>query len=143
MTANAALAAARGGLPVSAWGVPLILLDSIAAVGADARGAVVVSGSHGGSSAALYAIAARPLVTAFNDAGGGRDEAGIAGLAMMQAKGLAAVAVAHTSARIGEARSTFDDGIVSHANAAAAALGARPGLRLREWLQASERPAQR
>ena len=143
MTAKAAPAVARGGLPASAWGVPLILLDSIAAVGADARGAVVVSGSHGGSSAARYAIAARPLVTAFNDAGGGKDEAGIAGLAMMQAEGLAAVAVAHTSACIGEARSTFDDGIVSHANAAAAALGARPGLRLREWLLGSERPARR
>lgn len=123
-----------GGLVLSAWGVPVILVDSIGTAGADARGAVVVSASHGGSSAARYAIATRPFVTVFNDAGVGRDEAGIAGLSMMQAEGLAAVAVAHTSARIGEARSTFDDGIISHANAAAAALGAQPGLRLREWL---------
>ncbi|MCW5636557.1 MAG: hypothetical protein KIT17_24710 [Rubrivivax sp.] len=111
-----------------------MLLDSIAAVGADARGAVVVSGSHGGASAARYAIAARPLLTAFNDAGVGKDGAGIVGLAMMQGEGLAALAVAHTSARIGDARSTLEDGIIAHANAAALALGAQPGRPLREWL---------
>jgi len=108
----------------------IVLLDSIAAATPQARGRVVVSGSHGGASAARYAIAARPLLTAFNDAGGGKDEAGISGLAMMQAEGLAAVAVAHTSARIGEARSTLEEGVISHVNDAAAALGARPGQRL-------------
>lgn len=113
---------------------PVVLLDSIAAAGPNEAGAVVVSGSHGGASAARYAIAARPWLTTFNDAGVGRDQAGIAGLAMMQAEGLAALTVAHTSARIGEARSTLEDGVVSHANAAAAALGVRPGQRLRELL---------
>ena len=112
---------------------PLLLLDSVAAVGSEGRDAVVVSGSHGGTSAARYAIAARPRLTAFNDAGIGKDEAGIVGLAMLQAEGLAAVAVAHTSARIGEARSTLDDGVIAHVNAAAA-LGARVGQRLRDWL---------
>jgi len=125
--------AARGG-GLLVWGVPLLLLDSVAAVAADARGAVVVSGSHGGTSAARYAIAARPRLTVFNDAGVGKDEAGIVGLAMLQAEGLAAVAVAHTSARIGDARSTLDDGIITHANAAAVALGAQPGRPLRDWL---------
>ena len=113
---------------------PLVLLDSIAAAGAECTGHVVVSGSHGGASAARYAIAARPLVTAFNDAGGGKDDAGIVGLAMLQAEGLAAVTVAHTSARIGEARSTLEDGLISHVNDCAEALGARPGQRLRDWL---------
>lgn len=112
----------------------MVLLDSIAAAGPTEAGAVVVSGSHGGASAARYAIAARPRLTAFNDAGVGRDAAGIAGLAMMQAEGLAALTVAHTSARIGEARSTLEDGVVSHVNAAAAALGVRPGQRLHELL---------
>jgi hypothetical protein len=112
----------------------MLLLDSIAAIGADAAGRVVVSGSHGGTSAARYAIAARPRLAVFNDAGVGKDGAGIAGLDMMQAEGLAAVAVAHTSARIGEAASTLQEGVISHANAAASALGARPGTRLRDWL---------
>lgn len=90
-------AAPTGGL--CAWGVPLVLLDSIAAAGAQEHGAVVISGSHGGASAARHAIAARPWLTAFNDAGIGKDEAGIVGPAMMQAEGLAALSVAHTCVR--------------------------------------------
>jgi len=130
----AAKAAREGGLLLGPPIRELRLLDSIAAAGPAEAGAVVVSGSHGGASAARYAIAARPWLTAFNDAGVGRGGAGIAGLSMMQAEGLAALAVAHTSARIGEARSTLEDGVVSHANAAAVALGVRPGQRLRELL---------
>ncbi|MCL4696643.1 MAG: hypothetical protein KJ023_06210 [Burkholderiaceae bacterium] len=133
--------AAREGGFLLFGGAPLVLLDSIAAVTADARGAVVVSGSHGGTSAARYAIAARPLLTVFNDAGVGKDEAGIVGLAMLQAEGLAAAAVAHTSARIGEAASTLDDGVIAHGNDAAAAKGARAGLRIAHWLQAARTPA--
>jgi hypothetical protein len=73
-------------------------------------------------------------LTVFNDAGVGKDDAGIVALAMLQAAGLAAATVAHDSARIGEARSTLDDGIVSHVNALVAARGLAPGQRLREQL---------
>ena len=62
--------------------------------------------------------------------------AGIAGLEALQREGVAACAVRHDSACIGNAWSTWDDGVISHANAAAAALGARPGRALREWLAA-------
>ena len=64
---------------------------------------------------------------AFNDAGIGKDGAGIAALELLQAQGLAAALVGHHSARIGEARSTLHDGVISHCNALAAALGARAG----------------
>lgn len=113
-------------------GARLVCLDSIAEATRAHRGMVVVSGSHGGLSAARYALAAGPLLTVFNDAGVGKDEAGIAGLALLQAAGLAACAVAHSSARIGDARSTLEDGVVTHANAAAAALQVGPGARVRE-----------
>ncbi|MGV3570184.1 MAG: hypothetical protein ACO1PB_06255 [Ramlibacter sp.] len=86
-----------------------------------------MTGSHGGLSSARFACATRPLLVVFNDAGIGRDGAGIAGLALLQREGLAACTVGHLTARIGEARSTFDDGIISHANAHAAALGVAPG----------------
>lgn len=130
-------AAREGGLPVCGGrfgGVRLVLLDSVAAVQPDARGAVVVSGSHGGTSAARYALAARPLLTVFNDAGIGKDEAGIVGLAMLQADGLAAAAVAHTSARIGDSQDTWDHGVISHVNEAARALGLAPGQPLKAAL---------
>lgn len=106
---------------------PLRVVDSITQLHADDAGCLAVSGSHGGLSSARYALAARPLLSVFNDAGIGRDEAGIAALALLQAHGLAACTVSHASARIGEAASTLDDGVVSHANALAQALGITPG----------------
>jgi len=110
----------------------LRVVDSITELGPADAGSVAVSGSHGGVSSARYAIAARPLLSVFNDAGVGLDEAGIAALGMMQAVGLAACTVGHHSARIGFAASTLEDGVVSHVNLLAAALGIRVGLRLRE-----------
>lgn len=106
----------------------LRLVDSITELHTGDLGCLAVSGSHGGLSSARYALAARPLLSVFNDAGVGRQQAGIAGLAVLQSQGLAACAVAHDSARIGEAASTLADGVISHANAAAAALGVTAGM---------------
>ena len=113
-----------------------LLVDSITEAAKDGRGRVVVSGSHGGLSSGRYALAAAPRLVVFNDAGVGKDGAGIAALPALQAEGIAACTVAHTSARIGDARSTHDDGVISHANADAAALGLTPGSRLRDALAA-------
>ena len=109
---------------------PLRLVDSITELSMQDAGCVAVSGSHGGISSARFALAARPLLSVFNDAGGGRDSAGIAALDFLQQHGLAACTVAHTSACIGQARSSYDDGVVSHMNAHAAALGLREGSSL-------------
>lgn len=117
-----------------ALGAPLRLFDSITEAVSAGAGCVVVSGSHGGASAAHYALQARPQLSVFNDAGIGKDEAGVAALALLQAQGLAACTVAHDSARIGQARSTLEDGVISRVNAAAAALDAQPGQPLRDWL---------
>jgi len=131
-------AAHEGGFFVFAGGQrwPLLIVDSITEAVGRARGCAVVSGSHGGVSAARFALEAGAALAVFNDAGVGRDGAGIAGLAVLQRAGVPACTVRHDSARIGDARSTWDDGVISHANAAAIALGARPGLALREWLAA-------
>ena len=121
----------------------LRVIDSITELRPADAGCLAVSGSHGGASSARYAIAARPLLSVFNDAGVGLRQAGILGLAMLQAEGLAACAVAHDSARIGDAGSTLADGIIRHANAAAAALGIAPGETCRaaiERLQRDRRP---
>ena len=105
------------------------VVDSITQLGPQDAGCLAVSGSHGGISSARYALAARPRLSVFNDAGVGRDEAGLAALPFLQSHGLAACTVAHSSARIGEAQSTLDDGIVSHVNAQAQALGVVVGQR--------------
>lgn len=112
-------------------GTALRVVDSITELSAADAGCIAVSGSHGGVSSARYAIAARPLLSVFNDAGTGKDRAGIAALAMLEAEGLAACTVSHDSACIGFASSTLDDGVVSHANALALALGIQPGHALR------------
>lgn len=107
---------------------PLRLVDSITELrpGAD-TGCLAVSGSHGGISSAHYALAAQPMLAVFNDAGVGKDAAGLAALPFLQRHGIAACTVGHTSARIGEARSTLHDGVVSHCNAQALSLGIEPG----------------
>jgi NCAIR mutase (PurE)-related protein len=112
----------------------LRLVDSIAELQTGDAGCIAVSGSHGGLSAARYALAVRPLLSVFNDAGVGRDAAGIAGLALLQAEGLAACAVSNLSACIGQAQSTWVHGVVSHANACALALGVEVGLPLQRAL---------
>ena len=116
----------------------LRVVDSITELRPADAGCIAVSGSHGGISSARYALAARPLLSVFNDAGVGRDNAGIAALGFLQMHGLAACAVAHHSARIGEAASTLDEGVVSHANATAAALGVHPGQSLHEAVASLE-----
>ncbi len=114
----------------------LKVVDSITELQPADAGCIAVSGSHGGLSSARYALAARPLLSVFNDAGGGKDGAGFAALDLLAREGLAACTVAHHSARIGQADSTWQDGVVSHANTQAVALGIRPGERLRRALDA-------
>ena len=70
----------------------------------------------------------------FNDAGVGKGNAGIAALALLQAQGRAAATVAHTSACIGDALDAWQHGVLSHVNAAAAALGLQPGQAARQAL---------
>ncbi len=107
----------------------LRVIDSITELRAADAGCIAVSGSHGGVSSARYALATRPLLSIYNDAGGGKDGAGFAGLSMLQAQGLAGCTVEHASARIGDAQSTLNDGIINHFNACAAALGIAAGQR--------------
>ena len=109
-----------------------VLMDSISYVTADSRGAIVISGSHGGTSSARYALDARVAAAFFNDAGGGKNGAGIAGLAMLDQEGIIAAAVSHQSAEIGNARDTWQHGIIAHVNRLAAAAGIRLGLSVAE-----------
>jgi len=117
----------------------LRVVDSITELQPADAGCIALSGSHGGLSSARYALAVRPWLSVFNDAGVGKDAAGVAGLELLQAQGLAACTVSHTSARIGQAASTFDEGVVSHANPAALAMGILIGQSLRPQVEALTR----
>ncbi len=114
----------------------VVAMDSITKVTADDAGSIAVSASHGGTSSGEFALDLAPLrMAVFNDAGVGKEGAGIAALAMLQARGVGGATVSHTSARIGDALDTWEHGVVSHANAVAQGMGVAPGARLREVLR--------
>ena len=111
---------------------PVLIADSITRVGTDAAGAVVVNGSHGGIYAAYLAAKLRVAAAVFNDAGVGRDQAGIAGLDYLAGLGIPAAAVGHETARIGNGSDMMARGIITYANPPADALGCRPGMACRD-----------
>ena len=110
---------------------PILTADSITRVGPEAAGAVIVNGSHGGIYAAYLAGKLRVAAAIFNDAGVGRDHAGIAGLDYLEGFGIAAAAVGHDTARIGDGTDMMARGLVTFANASARELGCRPGMACR------------
>jgi hypothetical protein len=106
----------------------IVVAESVTQLGLEVRGAVLVAGSHAGVIAALLRRACRARAVLLNDAGVGKDGAGIAGLAYLEAIGMAATAVAHHSARIGDGADTLARGIVSHVTAIVATCGVAPGM---------------
>ncbi len=113
-------------------------LDSASLVGPEHAGEVLLMGSHGGlpggDPAAALRVAA--LAAVYNDAGIGRDEAGVSRLPALDGRGIAGATVAAASARIGEGRSTYGEGVISRVNRTAAGLGARPGMTAIEFVEA-------
>lgn len=115
-------------LPESVRG--LVLADSASLVGPADIGAVVFTGSHGGllGGRAETAIKAAVYAALYNDAGIGMDEAGVSRLPTLDRRGIAGATVAAESARIGDARSTYETGVLSRVNRTAAGLGAHAGM---------------
>lgn len=104
------------------------VLDSITRLDDSFRGKVLVAGSHGGVYATYLAALGRLRGVILNDAGVGKDNAGISGLAYLDEMGMAAATVAHTSARIGNGDDMMRRGVISHANAHALAAGCTVGM---------------
>ena len=110
----------------------IVTAESVTALGAEVRGAVLVAGSHGGRIAGYYAAQAGAHAVILNDAGVGKDGAGIAALAELETIGMAAATAAHSSARIGDGADMLARGVVSHVNAHAAGCGVAPGMPVRD-----------
>lgn len=115
----------------------VICADSASLLVAEDRDRVVATGSHAALNSAAATAPVQPKLAMFNDAGFGADRGGVLGLAELDRAGVAAIAVAAQSARMGDGRSTLQDGIVSDANDTAYRLGARVGgsaLALARWV---------
>lgn len=115
-------------------GVRVLALDSNTLVRPEDAGHVVVTGSHGGLLGGRPETAVKAAVFAalYNDAGVGIDRAGLSRLPALEARGIAAATVAAESAEIGDAESTYRDGIVSAFNETAARFGAAEGQPARD-----------
>lgn len=113
----------------------IVMVDSVALARESDAGGIVLTGSHGGMPSAGYAGRVGMQLVLFNDAGFGADYAGIASLPTLDAKGIAAAAVSAFTARIGDGRSTYLDGIISAANVKAAELGAVVGAPARDFVR--------
>ena len=105
----------------------IVCVDSATLLLAEDRGKVVATGSHGARNSGTTTAPMRPRLIFFNDAGPGIDRGGVLGLDILEDEGVAGVAVAAASARIGDGRSTLQDGTISAVNRIAHRLGARVG----------------
>lgn len=126
------------GKVTTSHGLDVHLLDSASMVGPQHEGQIVITGSHGGlvGGDPNRALKANARFAAFNDAGIGKDEAGIARLSALDKKKIPAVTVSCNTAEIGSALSTYSSGVISRMNRAALRLGMGQGQPLIEALEA-------
>lgn len=107
----------------------VILLDSLGDIKADNTSPILVCASHCGDNGVFAQKLKHCHVQAvfLNNAGIGKNGAGISGLAHYEAAGILACAVDHNSAEIGVARDTWENGVISHTNKLAHAAGIQIG----------------
>ncbi|MGH7389963.1 MAG: hypothetical protein ACREM3_10985 [Candidatus Rokuibacteriota bacterium] len=110
----------------------LVVTDSLTLCDRVDGADVIVAGSFAGVLSFQFVLPSGPRGLIAHEAGVGLDRAGISGLPLADRCGVPAAAVASMSARLGDGRSVHEDGILSHVNATAAALGLRAGLAARD-----------
>ncbi|MFH5926343.1 hypothetical protein [Roseomonas xinghualingensis] len=108
--------------------IPIITADTITKLPPEANGAVILSGSHGGRYPGYLTAKANARAVILNDAGLGKEDAGIGSLPYLEALGIAAATVSHLSCRIGDTADMRARGVISHANAPARAVSVAPGM---------------
>jgi len=111
-----------------AAGRKIVLADSAAAMDESNKGDVFVDGSHCGINVGEISLHAGVGAMIGNDAGMGKNDAGIAGLKFLDKSGIPAAAVAAMSAKIGNGKNTYEQGQISVVNEAAKKLGVKPGM---------------
>jgi hypothetical protein len=106
------------------WGV-----DSASLVRPEDDGQIVVTASHGAllDGKPDSALRVKAFAALFNDACVGKDRCGISRLPALDAAGVASATVDGMSACIGNARSAWESGVISHVNDTARRLGGAAG----------------
>lgn len=112
----------------------IILMDSITKLEPGDEGSIVLSASHGGASSGEFALVMPLQLVLFNDAGIGRDNAGIAALDMLEERGVGGAAISHISGRIGDAKDMWEHGVISAVNPRAESYGISVGDKVADRL---------
>jgi hypothetical protein len=125
--------------------IPVWGIDSNSLVRPDDTGTIVVTGSHGGilGGRPETAIRVDALAAVYHDAGVGKDKAGISRLAALDPRGIAAAAVDGSTARIGDARSIWAGGRISHVNDIASSWGAHVGMTVPQFADVATKHAKK
>ena len=113
----------------------VVIMDSITKVTPEDKGSIVVAASHGSSSSGEFALEVPLDLVVLNDAGIGKDDAGVAALDLLQRNGVAGVTVGHDTARIGDSLDMWESGIISRVNDVAKARGLSERQPLRDAIE--------
>jgi len=108
-----------------------VISDSVTTFGPAERGRAALAGSHAGLYAAYLAARAGVKAVILNDAGVGREQAGIGGLKLLEQLGVPGAAIGHRSARIGDGADGIRRGVITYVNGPAAQLGLHPRMTAR------------
>ncbi len=106
----------------------IVVADSVTAASDENRGDILVCGSHCGANVGQIAVAGKIGAMIGNDAGMGKNNAGISGFDICDTHGIPVAAVASMSAMIGSGVSTYEEGTVSAVNIKAVELGVSEGM---------------
>ena len=95
------------------WGI-----DSLSLLRNGDKGEIIITGSHGGlfGNSKNRLMTEPPMAMIFNDAGLSADRSGIARLSWLDNQNIIAATVSSASACIGQAKSAWENGVLSHVN---------------------------
>jgi len=108
----------------------IIIVETSSDVNESNSNDIIVTGSHQGSGRHLAGCKVKGAIG--NDAGKGKQDAGIAGLKLLDEQGIPAAAVGNMTAKIGNGDSTYEQGKISAVNESARKLGISEGMSAKE-----------
>lgn len=123
----------RDVVETSATGRQVVVTDSIIFARPEDRDRnVLVTAGHTGTSGASFLLEFRPWGFICSDGGGAKNDSGTAGLAIVDEHGLAGASVSAQTAAIGDAYSSYEDGIIAACNDSARRRGVEVGMSARD-----------
>jgi len=113
----------------------VIVMDTAASMSSDETGQIIIAGSHGAETTARHMARYLPFGVFLNDAGVGKNQAGISCLHVFEVMSILGATVDCMSARIGDGEDHYSAGIVSAVNPLAEKAGVKVGMRVSEACQ--------